>query len=85
LVPQGITVLANPFRDNISVQLAREPRGKTELRLFDMNGRLVASQQFGQGEQLLKLAIPGEKLRSGTYVLRATIDGSNFASKVVKE
>jgi hypothetical protein len=85
LVPQGITVLANPFRDDITVQLAREPKGKPELRLFDMNGRLVASQQFGQGEQMLKLAIPGEKLGSGTYVLRATIDGSGFASKVVKQ
>jgi len=84
-VSQGISVLGNPFRDNITVQLTKQPKGKVDLRLYDISGRLIVSQEFSSGLQLLQMPIPPEKVRKGSYLLKVTVDGTTYTSKVLKQ
>lgn len=81
---QDMQVLGNPFKNKILVRFVKPPEAKAELRLTDMNGRLVARRAIGPGEQQIAFAIPGT-VAAGSYILQAVINGKNYTAKVLKE
>ncbi len=81
---QGIYVLGNPFRDNISLRFIKTPKTKINLELFDISGKLVIKQEFGAGTQQFQLPVSA-KLSAGVYQLRVSVDGNVFTEKLLKQ
>ena len=81
---QGIYVLGNPFRDNISLRFIKSPKTKIDLQLFDISGKLVIKQEFGAGTQQVQLPVSA-KLSAGVYQLRVVVDGSVYTEKLLKQ
>lgn len=84
-IRQDISVMGNPFTNSLQIRFVRSPDSKGELRLTDLAGRLMARQNFGQGEQLITFKLPSGKLSKGIYMLEAVINGNRFTARVLKE
>ncbi len=84
-VQQDILVLGNPFKDKIYARLIKAAEADGELKLTDLNGRLVAKQSFKQGAQQIQFNLPAAKLSRGIYVLEAVINRNRFTASVLKE
>lgn len=83
---QGIYVLGNPFNDKIAIRFVSVPKGKVELRLTDMSGKLVAGAEYQQLTQSqVEFSLAGSRLSKGVYLLQAFTDGAVYTSKVVKQ
>ena len=83
-VKQDIFVLGNPFRENILVRFTKTPVGKIEFRLVDMNGRVVARQNFSGANQQVVFNTPGN-LPRGIYQLQVMSDGTSITSRVIRQ
>lgn len=81
---QGIIVLGNPFRDNIQVRFIKTPSGKADFRLFDLNGRMVARQEFSGTSQQVLFNTPAN-LSNGIYQLQVIMEGARYTSKLVRQ
>jgi hypothetical protein len=82
---QDILVLNNPFRDYITIRLVKAPQTKTDIRLFDMSGRLVSSQQSGPGVQQILLNTGSAKASRAVYQLVAVVDGKQYSQQVIAQ
>lgn len=82
---QGIVVLGNPFRDDILLRFVKAPRGKVELRLLDMSGRVVARQAMSRPNQQLIFSLPKANVSTGMYQLQVMVDGRLYSQQVMKQ
>jgi hypothetical protein len=82
---QAIYVLNNPFRENISLRFIKIPKGKIELSLTDMSGKLVARGSFDQLSQPTLQFRPDNQLSPGVYLLQVFTEGNKLSCKLVKE
>lgn len=78
-IGQRLYVIGNPFSDNISLRLFKEPVANPHLKLYDMGGRLLAEKQFAKGQQLIYWPVQVPK---GIYLLQANIDGIIYNRKI---
>ena len=70
-------------RPNRAPQPARPIQ--VQLRLTNMLGRIILSlpaKNYGAGQQALSLQAAGQSLHAGVYVVRITLDGKTFSSKL---
>ena len=75
-LPAGILLgnSPNPFRDHTEIRLALDGPRHVKLEVFDLAGRRVASQSYGQrgaGDQVLRFRNPS--LNSGLYLYRVRL------------
>lgn len=82
---QEMFVLNNPFNDNIRVRFAKVPQSTMEMRLFDMQGRMVYSNRVNPSETAVFKVGNSGALFAGTYLLDVQIDGQRFQAKVLKQ
>jgi hypothetical protein len=82
---QGMHVLTNPFRDNISIRFIKIPKGKLELRLSDMSGKLLTNRSYDQLSQPMIQFSLANRIPSGVYLLQVFTEGTRFSSKLVRE
>jgi hypothetical protein len=82
---QDIQVLGNPFRDNITVRFVKAAGANGQLRLIDLNGRVVHRKNFGQGDQFIQFRIPEQQLGQGIYILEAVIGKESYRVRVLRE
>ena len=88
LARRGISVYPNPLTRETAVHLNLPAPTQVQLRLTDMLGRTVLSlpaKTYGAGQQALSLQAAGQSLRAGVYVVRITLDGETFSSKLTVE
>ena len=88
LARRGISVYPNPLTDETAVHLNLPAATQVQLRLTDLLGRTVLSlpaKTYGAGQQTLPLQAAGRALRAGVYVVRITLDGETFSSKLTVE
>ncbi len=81
---QKVSILNNPFNTEINLMLARQPKGKVVLRLFDITGKLLISKEFQNAGNYIRLNTPSIPAKA-IYLLEAHIDGVLFNNKIVKE
>ncbi len=80
---QSITVLNNPFSNEIDIRLAKMPLDKMIVEIFDQKGSKVYSNTFSAS---LNVNISGiSNLAAGAYFITTTLDGIAFTNKVVKK
>jgi hypothetical protein len=77
-----ITVYPNPFNSQLTIATTGETQvvGKT-LRLYDIAGKLVASQIIESSHTVLNTS----GLRSGIYILKIEGKTNNFVYKLIKQ
>lgn len=76
------TIYPNPFQQSVSVSFNEEIKNDILATIFDMNGKLIFSQQYPPS-QLIKM--PLSNLPIGFYVLKILSKGKQFKSKLIKE
>ena len=88
LASRGISVYPNPLTNETAVHLSLPTATEVQLRLTDMLGRTVLSlpaKTYGAGQQTLPLPTAGHALRTGIYIVRITLDGEAYSSKLTVE
>ncbi|WP_165903583.1 proprotein convertase P-domain-containing protein [Hymenobacter gummosus] len=85
-VKLAVSVLPNPFGQQLSVDVTSPAAGATELLLYDALGRVVLRQpvQLGAGAQRVELR-EVQQLPAGTYLLRLSSAGQTGTVRVVKQ
>jgi Secretion system C-terminal sorting domain/Fibronectin type III domain len=80
---QKSLISPNPFTDHLNIQLPTlTPETPVNLALYDLQGRLVATQ-FGRNDNQM-YTLPTENLKPGMYFLRIEAGGEVSTTKVVK-
>jgi hypothetical protein len=89
--PQLLQVYPNPFRYETNISYTVPEKGKSEIRVYDINGRCVKTLmdvhgQAGEGQmQWRGTNDQGGSLKAGTYIISISINGTERdAVKVVK-
>jgi hypothetical protein len=85
LVKQEMYLLNNPFNNSLKVRFAKVPQTPVEIRLFDMQGKLVYSNRTAPAETAVFNLGNSGALLSGTYLLDIRVDGQRFQAKTVKQ
>jgi trimeric autotransporter adhesin len=84
-INQRIYVLTNPFADHIDLRFAQLPKGNVNLRLVDLNGKLISKTSYSNVGYTLSYNKVGNILTTGVYVLQAEVDGQVYSYKVVRQ
>jgi hypothetical protein len=74
------TVFPNPVTDKLNIKID-DLRGIAEIRVFDINGKLLLQQRSTSINTQLDVS----KLATGMYIIKVMNDGKESAMKVVKE
>ena len=83
---ENFSVYPNPFSNQLRFSFKTEKAGKVQLKLFDMNGRLVSLVFNGQlqKETLQTVNFERKNLASGTYIVTLETPGGSGSQKVIK-
>ena len=88
LAGRGISVYPNPLTNETAVHFNLPAATQVQLRLTDLLGRNVLSlpaKTYGAGQQSISLQTAGHALRAGLYVVRISLDGETYSSKLTVE
>lgn len=81
----ALSVFPNPVDDQLQVVLQTRNLTQATIQLLDVNGRILrqsaAKPLARQHEQQISMG----NLSSGTYLLRASVDGHSLMQKVIKK
>ena len=81
---QKVDIINNPFTTSIRLRFAIQPKQEVLVHLYDMEGRLLTSQEFKNAGTYIQLNTPF-LMSSGIYLLKTTVDGVIFTHRLVKE
>ncbi|TCJ17793.1 hypothetical protein EPD60_06295 [Flaviaesturariibacter flavus] len=83
-VENAVTVLTNPVKSAVKLQVRSATGGKAQVVLVDAAGRVIASrqQQVPQGTTTFNIEVPGFAA-NGIYTVVTLLNGERFASKVL--
>lgn len=79
---EGILISPNPFSDLLFLQRSSEQSAAGSVRVFDLSGREVLSQSFG--DELPTMVLPTAALQPGMYVVRYETPDAVKTFKVFK-
>ena len=79
-----VTLLQNPVKEVIGIQLNNSKRNPVSAKLFSVNGSLVKQWDLGIAEGKVELPIEAH-LANGLYILRLIINSDKANFKVIKE
>ncbi|WP_231590605.1 M43 family zinc metalloprotease [Hymenobacter terrenus] len=88
LASRGISVYPNPLTKETAVHLNLPATTQVQVRLTDVLGRDVLTlpaKTYGAGQQAVSLQSAGQPLQAGVYVVRISLDGETFTSKLTVE
>jgi len=76
-----LQIFPNPLKQNLNITVPDKMIGKTGMvKLFELNGSLVYSQEILSLDQTIKLTLPD--VSNGFYLVQLLIDNSEWKSKV---
>ena len=79
-----VSISPNPFTDQIQFNLSSLKNKKTDVQIFDVNGRIVYRKEFSEvKDQLLTLYL--KHLSIGMYLVKITSQDFNHFSKIIKK
>lgn len=82
-----ISVLANPFTSNITIDFLSDRSQTVNSRLFDNTGRQALSQTITLGKGAARKTIDANKLTRGMYILQITDEAGQIllTDKLIKQ
>ncbi|MEM7369291.1 MAG: T9SS type A sorting domain-containing protein [Bacteroidota bacterium] len=84
-IPQLVGVYPNPTKTSSQVEVFLPQAARLKVKVFAMDGRMVAQQTFEGNEGMNQMMIPFDRLPNGLYVLETFVLGSRFVSRIMKE
>lgn len=79
-----VSISPNPFTDQIQFNFSSLKNKKTDVQIFDVNGRTVYWKEFSKvKDQLLTLYL--KHLSIGMYLVKITSQDINHFSKIIKK
>ena len=85
MAKQEMFLLNNPFSTSLKVRFAKVPQTPIEMRLYDMQGKLVYSNRVAPAETAVFNIGNSGTLVSGAYLLDIRTDGERFQAKTLKQ
>ncbi|HEX8505518.1 MAG TPA: M43 family zinc metalloprotease [Hymenobacter sp.] len=88
LASRGISVYPNPMTLATAVHLSLTATTQVQVSLTDLLGRNVLTlpaKTYGAGQQTVPLQAGGQTLRAGIYVVRISLNGETYSSKLTIE
>ncbi len=82
---QKLVVLNNPFDNQIRMRFVKTPSSKVAMKLYDVQGRLVANSITAGGQTITFNVSEDKALKAGIYFLEVKADGERYRIKVMKE
>ncbi|ALJ01122.1 hypothetical protein DC20_01615 [Rufibacter tibetensis] len=80
----AMSVYPNPVTDgNLSVRFQNSVKGNATVRLLDMSGRVLHTQQVGNVESELGMNLRSLNLRPGVYMISVTANGQSTTQRVM--
>lgn len=80
----SVSVYPNPVSGNAHISLNAAMAGKAQLRIYDLNGRLVLDRNLGhvaEGEQTF--TVNTDRMNRGMYLVNVIIGGHTSATKMM--
>jgi hypothetical protein len=76
----------NPFTNSVTFSFKTQESGTASIRLYDMNGKMVATVFNGYVQKgiVQQIHFDGSKLPAGTYISRLQTSSANWEQKLVK-
>jgi len=81
----GITIYPNPVNDFITIQLNNDIVGTGQVKMYDLNGKLMKRVEFDKRNTNFQEKIYMETLESGMYVIRLIMDDVVVTQKFIKQ
>ena len=88
LQQRGISVQPNPYTNETAVNLELAGRTEVQVSLTDMLGRAVMTlpaKAYNPGKQTITLNPNGRALSPGIYIVRISLEGKTYSSKLTVE
>ncbi|MCO6497972.1 MAG: T9SS type A sorting domain-containing protein [Chitinophagaceae bacterium] len=82
--PQKLTVVGNPFRNEIKLHFTKSPSGVVKAELFNMSGAKVYSNEYPASDVISVMPDDKNQLSVGTYILKVYADKKVYTEKVIK-
>jgi hypothetical protein len=79
-----VNIYPNPVMGEANLAVNAAMAGNATLRIYDLNGRMVAERRLGyvnEGEQLFTIGTEG--MAKGMYLVNVIIGGHTAASKMI--
>ncbi|HEY0680232.1 MAG TPA: T9SS type A sorting domain-containing protein [Chitinophagaceae bacterium] len=76
-----VTLMGNPVRNTIRISYESKLKERVDIRLIDMQGRLVMNSQVSSENKLISLDLPSNVSR-GQYALQVISSGQSHSFKV---
>lgn len=77
----------NPFHDNINISLKTEYGFKAFIKVYDLSGKLITSQNenINQGENQITLSLNG--VSNGMYIINISSEDNKFSTftKIIRD
>ncbi len=80
---QKVTVLNNPFHDEINLRFAKQGMTAT-LRLMTAGGSVLAQKQIANPSGQVRWQLPVQ-VSAGAYILTTVVDGKTFTMKLIRQ
>lgn len=81
----NMQVSPNPTSGNLQVQLPDGLKGIINLQVFDLNGRIVKTQNLSSDGNALSTSIDVNGLPNGLYILKAQSGSTSLTSRFIKK
>ncbi len=81
-----LTVFPNPAHDLIQSRITSPVNGKLRMNIYDMNGRVVLTNQSGKSTEIFEESLNINSLAAGMYTIQVNITNrKTLAAKFIKQ
>ena len=84
-VDANLTVYPNPANEFTSIKVQLKNEQNVSLKLIDMNGRTVASRNYGQMNGASEIQLNTSNFEAGLYLIQLTLDNSIVSRRLIIE
>ncbi|MNR07869.1 hypothetical protein D3C85_1239990 [compost metagenome] len=80
-ITNAFRVFPNPAADNVNIFLADDVEGKTEMKIYSMDGASLWSNTYTSMPSTINVS----QLITGVYILDCTVNGKRYTAKIIKK
>ncbi len=84
-VDANLTVYPNPANEFTSIKVQLKNEQNVALKLIDMNGRTVASRNYGQMNGASEIQLNTSNFEAGLYLIQLTLDNTIVSRRLIIE
>lgn len=79
-----VSIYPNPVDNYATLDIFNTYRGKVNMRLFNVEGKLLSNSRFSKNSELLSRVLTLDTLKAGTYILHITMGDEVIVKTIMK-